>query len=499
VFTNARRRQSVTASVARAESAVRAAPSPRSGVVVQRLFCAWLFFQCFFYGALPYLRWNVGIAVTPDKVFLVAMLVMLVFRGQGLPSRLALSSRLITRGLAAFSAVLLVSWWAGGGDATNRTFADLTRVLNLSVFPALGYLAASRLKFTPRMLTELLVFFSVFGVYLSVTAIAEHYSIDWLIYPSYIRDYSIGIQAGRSRGPFVNTIGNGGMLVVSFLASNWLASISEGPKRVAFLAAGLLSVPAIYFTETRSVWLAFALVTATFTLLRTPVRRHGTMIIVVLALAFLVGVGSKFSIADQTLFSRRQNTIDYRLDNFEIAWSAFKAKPWFGLGFAKLRTEWADYADLRNSRRGVGLDDGNHSTLLGILAELGLAGTVPFFLALLGSWLMCITGYRRALDTSRDFERQIIVLAICAFEVFCVMGLTSDLRTVPTVIVTAFWFVGMVSTVGFAVAQSRIRSASGATSRSTIPPMPAVNWQYGRRARQKHERNRTAPTSAWRQ
>ena len=57
-----------------------------------------------------------------------------------------------------------------------------------------------------------------------------------------------------------------------------------------------------------------------------------------------------------------------------MAWNAFKANPLFGLGYGKFATEWHMYYDKGNSRLGIGMDDGNHSTVLDCLPTLDSLG-----------------------------------------------------------------------------------------------------------------------------
>jgi len=412
-----------------------------------RLFYAWLLLQCFFYKAIPALRWGVGFYVTPDKIALFALLsvCMIHLRApSGTPTDGTRAFGLVEKFLLLFSIVALASWMVYGGDSGSTAFGQLTRVVNLTLFPALAYAIARRMTYTASMVQELMLVLAVFGVYLALTAIAEHHDSATFVFPAYIRDPSIGTQFGRSRGPFVDTIGNGGMLVQSFLALSWLTAATTRFKYFA-IAVPLVVVPAIYLTETRGVWIAFAVVVATSFAMRTGHRRVSAVVVVVLCLAFVIGIGSKFSLSDQTLFTRRQQTVDYRLDNYDIAWTAFKANPIFGLGIGNLAKQWSHYTGPGSSRLGEGLADGNHSTLLGILAELGLAGAIPFVASIVASVVVCLKINRHLNQEKMDDERRLLVVAIGALETFVVLGLTNDLRTTPTVNICAFWFIGMIA------------------------------------------------------
>jgi O-antigen ligase len=297
------------------------------------------------------------------------------------------------------------------------------------------------------MLKQILDFLAVLGAYLSFTALCEHFGIGALVFPKYILDPHVGIHFGRSRGPFVDTIGNGGMLLISSLALSCISSGFSGVKRFLSFCLVLLAVPAIYFTETRAVWLGLAAILATSALLRTSVRSGAAFISAAVLIGFLSGVGSKFSISEQTLFSRRQNTVDYRLDNYQTAWNAFTKNPLFGVGYGRFHLEWSSYFNEAESRT-QGLDDGNHSTPLGILAELGATGFVPFVATIVCAFIVCVAAYGRTKNDEYEFERRFVLLALGAIETFVILGLTNDLHSTPVVNATAFWLVGIVSTIG---------------------------------------------------
>jgi O-antigen ligase len=457
---------------------------PRDEGTLVSLFCAWLFFQCFQYQALPYLRWNLGIILTPDRVLLFAMLATFAKRGffRRSPANMTtVAATTLGRLWVLFALIGTTSWLVSGSDASSTKFAELTHLYCLAFLPALSYFLARRLQYTRAMLTQMLRFFAIVGVYLSVTAVCERYGVTALIYPKYILDPTVGIQFGRSRGPFVDTIADGGMLLVSFLSISCVASSFTGVKRFIALLLAFLVVPAVYFTDTRSVWLGLGASIVTLSALRTPLRRTGGLIGAVILLSFLVGASSKFSLYGDTLFSRRQNTVDARYDNYQLVWNAFKAHPLFGLGYGNLKKEWSKYFSRDNSRLGVGLDDGNHSTILGILGELGITGGVPYLTLLMCSMVVCVGAYRALRDPECKFERQFAVVALGALEVYLVLSITNDLKAMPTVNVSAFWLVGVATSLHSArLATKAAQVAERGTSR-LAPRRPSHPVSYGPR------------------
>jgi O-antigen ligase len=457
---------------------------PRSDAVwIVRWFCAWVFLLCFFYPALPFLRLSAGLSVTPDRF--AAIIMLLTFAAQGFGSKNAPPPTplgvLLGRLLFGFAFINLISWWIADSDATKKSFNNLTQLCNIGFFPALSYFVARRLHYTRAMIRMVLGFFAIYGIYLGVTSLAEHYEVTFLVFPKYILERGVGIHYGRSRGPFVDTIGFGGSLAFAYASVACLSSLHVGVKRAALmLLFGLLAV-AIYFTDTRGVWLSMAVITATCLVLRTGMRRPAVMICSALVVAFLLGVGSKFSISERTLFTRRQNTVDNRLDNFGIAWNAFKANPVFGLGYGKFQVSWQQYYEKANSRLGVGMDDGNHSTFLGLLADTGIVGTLPLAAAVATGAFLCFGAYRSFKDEQFALEQQLAIVGLAAVETLAVLSLTNDLRSQPAVNIPTFWLVGMVASVHAALRASKTADGAGPqqaieTGPARITPPPAA-WR----------------------
>jgi O-antigen ligase len=434
-------------------------PSAARDGLVAGLFCAWVVLQCFQYQALPFLRVNLGLSLTPDRVTLFFLIVAFFVRGG---PRKAESANLWARALAglwfAFAGIGVASWWWYGADANSATYWELTHLYCLALLPCFSYFIARRMRYSEKILRRSLAAFGVFGLYLAFTAVCEHFQLNSLVFPQYILDPHIGIQYGRSRGPFVDTIGDGGMLLMAFLACNFLLATPETKARKLFGLIAMTIVPAVYFTDTRSVWLGLGLSIGTLAVLATGMRRNSVAIVVIVSLAFVAGVGSKFSLFQQSLFARRQNTIEERYDNYEIAWNAFKANPLTGLGYGQLKHEWEKYFDRQTARMKLGLDDGNHSTILGIMAELGLVGTIPYVFLILCSGVVCLSAYRYFAAAGAVFEQRFAAVAFCALEVYFMLSLTNDLKSQPTLNVSAFWFVGLVS----ARHASKVREARAA-------------------------------------
>ena len=70
--------------------------------------------------------------------------------------------------------------------------------------------------------------------------------------------------------------------------------------------------------------------------------------------AFFAGAGSKFSYSQETLFSRRQNTIEYRISNNLTTYNMGMANPLTGVGYGNFMPMWSKYFE----RQSGGTDKG---------------------------------------------------------------------------------------------------------------------------------------------
>ncbi len=436
---------------------------------ILRLICLWLFLMCFEYKYIsPMLNWRLGITITPDRIAF-AWLVWAYLKRTSSRTSDVVTSRRLGWSLILFSAVCTTSWFLSGSDADGSKFRWLTSLMNFSYEPLVAFFIARRLRYTKRMLHELLLFFALLGAYLAFTAVGEHRHWDNWVFPRYIMDRSLGIQFGRSRGPLLTSDQNGALLLVSFLSLMCLASYMTGFKRTLAFCGSIFMIPAIYFTQTRSVWLGFAAICVLLTVLRTTMRRPMVKIVSFVTFMFFAGVATKFSISEDTLFSRRQNTVDYRWVNYETTLNMFKRNSLFGIGYGKFKEVWSDYFTTADALIIRDLTDGNHSTVLGILAELGIVGLLPYLTVLLFATRVCTTSWSTLKGESSEFERRIVVIAMGALSTYFILGLTVDLRWDQTLDVIVFLLLGIISSLQSNAASSDVLPSAGPLSFQKYP------------------------------
>src|SRR4029079_17566337 len=98
--------------------------------------------------------------------------------------------------------------------------------------------------------------FTLFGVYLSLTAMAEAGQIPSLVFPSYIASPAHKEFLGRARGPVLNPAGNGVLIAVCLAAlTMWWPRVGQIGKLVIATVLGPLMLAGLYCTLTRSAWM----------------------------------------------------------------------------------------------------------------------------------------------------------------------------------------------------------------------------------------------------
>jgi len=224
--------------------------------------------------------------------------------------------------------------------------------------------------------------FEIFAVlvlaYLSVTAIAFLCGMDWLIYPKFILDESLGFHADRARGPFLQAVANG----VSLNLLGILAWHAYKRKRVrgAKMTVLLSAVPiAILATMTRAVWISFAAtVVALIVLAKSRTLRVAGIAGVMAAaaaLAILLAITEFGGALNDRLQER--GPVDYRAAVYAGGWEMFQQRPWLGWGFHQMPVELPRHVSGYEEKVLY-----PHNTYLELLVEHGVVGLALYL------WLM---------------------------------------------------------------------------------------------------------------
>jgi O-antigen ligase len=389
-----------------------------------------------------------GVSITPDRLVL-GIIILTYFGSSGgrspRPKEVGFAAAL-EWALAAFAVILLTSYMLIRPDAGLTVARHLTTIFNFPLWPLMAFFMARRIRYSRAMLDTILKVVAAIGAYLGFTAIFEA-QMPSLVFPRYIMDLSLGIQQGRSRGPFLSAVTDGGILVITLAGLACLAAGWTGKKRVMGVGLMLVSSLGIYFTQTRAIWLALAGFLLVTLALRTPMRRNSMVLVALMLVGFVSGGASKFSLTGGTLFSQRQETVEYRYANFDTAISMFKANPLFGVGYGQFLKNYQGYFGTQEAELTRDLNDGNHSTILGFLAELGLVGFTTYIAILGFSAGLCIKAYRDMSAAGRTFEANFAGVGMMALLSLFLLGLTNDLRWDQMFDFIVFWLLGIVASI----------------------------------------------------
>jgi O-antigen ligase len=222
------------------------------------------------------------------------------------------------------------------------------------------------------------VFALVTLAYLSFTAIAFLCGARWLIFPRFILDESLGIQAGRARGPLLQAVANGVSLNMLGLVA--LHAYQRKRKRNLGLALLLASVPvAILATMTRAIWLSLAgTVIALALFSESQKMRRAFVTWTIMAAAGLAVLWSSSSFGG-SLSERleERGSVEFRQAVYAASWQMFLERPWTGWGFHQMPSELPRYVSGYKGKVFY-----PHNTYLELLAEHGIAGLCLY------AWLM---------------------------------------------------------------------------------------------------------------
>ncbi len=438
---------------------------------IYTLLSAWIISQLFFYFDWP---------VRPDRILFVVLLGHCFYSySRGQLNRLSFGKTELC--MLVFTFVANLSLFLAGTNVTSGVGKNtqLLQVANLSLYPFITYFVAKHIPYSSQGVRRILKTLVLIGSYLGATAIFERYGLDAFIWPRYIADPSVGIHFGRARGPFLNSVFLGLNLIFCMAAMLITWEAVKSSWRKILVVAIVADMLAIYFTNTRGTWIGLGIVFLTTLFFPVRMRRLITTLMCLAALAFVFGNASQFSLAKGTLFSKRQNTVLDREVNFKVAWIMGSENPIFGIGWGRMGSEWNKYYDEAGAPEFGGWD-GNHNEWLGVFAQLGLVGLIPYLMifALLGR--LTLDTYRR-LPQQMAFEKCLTICALALLGSFVVMANFSDVHSSPLHNNLLFMFCGLVANVAYQLNRTRWpvdpKAAGEATSEATTTGFAGAQYR----------------------
>jgi O-antigen ligase len=394
--------------------------------VFLNILCLWIVAQMLYFGEfgpdlgpLSFIR--------PDRalfVLLVAAFIRLALKKELNFARLTKAEYLMVAVALLCTISLIV--FKGNDDETTGKNKWLNALFNITYYPFITYFMVRSLPYRREALVRILWLLCLLGIYLSWTGIFEHFQVKALVWPRYILDPSLGTHFERSRGPFMESVAMGRVLTITFAAFLVVAVELQGVGRSLVRLFAILSLVAVYYTYTRGPWLGLALVLGVFLFCRTRLRSTARTIMIVLSISALIGIGSKFSLTQGTLFSQRQNTVEDRMVSYLTTIKILEAHPILGIGFGRFGQVWDDYYAEVGSQEFGGFD-GSHNTFLTMAAEGGIFTLLLYIAMLCSLTLMCQGMYQR-IPEAQALERCFVLMVIGIAAMYALTGFFSDLR-----------------------------------------------------------------------
>jgi len=418
----------------------------------------------FDYDHLPLPGIKVLFSLRPDRLLFGILILSCFLKPSTGPSARPARPSLELYIMFLFGALCTLSWFISGVDFGNTRYKWLSTLYNLVYVPFGVYFVARRTSYDRARITKLLWVIAALGTYLSITGLGEHFHIRSLVWPKYILDPTVGIQAERVRGPFVTSVAMGEWLITTFMSAAILIPLATGLKRLYLYVLMMAATASIYFTDQRSVWVSFALLFLVGLFFGGPMHVPLKKIAALILIVFLAGIGGHFSIFGPTLFSRRQNTVDYRYANFSTALKMGLDNFWTGVGYGRFPKEWSRYFGTSEADLIADLGDGNHNTYLGLFAETGIFGPTLYVSLLTYLAYRCASLRRRL--TKDSLERQLTILALGMIGTMLIEANFSDLRGFPTINTIVFLFLAVVTTISATPPSTLAQDAMPTTVRS---------------------------------
>jgi O-antigen ligase len=360
----------------------------------------------------------------PSHLLLLGVLLGLCVRGSCRLHRPATGDR-PDLAMMAFVGWAVITGCISGNLLRDDAVRVIGILINGFVMPVIILYFAQSLPQTRESIAKVCNIMALLLAYLTFTAFCEHFHIDWLIFPTYILDPTVGLHPDRARGPVTNAAENGGIIAMLILIAWHRISCVANPviRRISTLVLLAACVPALWFTETRGPWIAFSgglVVMLWHKRCRVAVLTLGVSIIIVVSLVHLV----HGEILPQRTTADTTDTTDFRLTLYRESLAAFVEHPLVGWGLGTFTSKDRPF-DSGGRWQILGSGDVQHDTTVAIATENGLIGValyVAFFVLIVRSLLVL----HRSVGSSE--HRDFYVLCLSVLAVLLINGFFADFR-----------------------------------------------------------------------
>lgn len=337
-------------------------------------------------------------------------------------------------------------------------------------FPFIVFIFAKNYIVNEKDVLVILHTLFFFGIYLCITSFLEYFNLKQFVFPRYIADPELGIHWDRARGPFLNAPYNGLGILIGFISGMHLLQKKTGFSSFFYQSALLLFFPAVFFTLTRSVYLAL-LVTVIILLgwYKTSLPKW-KLISLPLVIALIIGIAN----SPRLLSTERREGGVYQVEEVNIRFALlersaylFSQNPFSGIGLAQFQPSATRPSKGRPPYYAEEVSALQHNHLLGIATELGIPGILLYL-------TIIILILRRLKQLAGKLPETGIMgnnLGIVIFSIWCVY-LTNNLFLEPSnnlfVNAVPFLFAGLADGLYTRSLQSGLASAPSLISRSPM-------------------------------
>jgi len=379
-----------------------------------------------------------------------SILLYLVFLGQILMSiREVPKLSKVEKTMIAFLVVMFISVVTSGQKPHWLT------LLRAYIYPFLFFYFARSVINREDQVRIVLAYLAFVGIYFGVMGIFEKLKWYGLVWPQFIVDPNVK-AAGlsrlgyRVRGIFIQPAVLGCVMTMGFFpAWHYLSRIRGMVPLVTRVVLLLVTLPTIFFTQTRAVYagLGLALVNTAFWSRRLRPLCVGILLAIALG-AFLNWDNLGSADRDEGGLGDMV-TVHYRIIIFYEALEVFMDHPFFGCGFMTFQEVAKDYRKPRDVpffghvSLGIQRDAVSHNILMTVFAEQGLLGLVPFVLI----FVFFFRASKKAFETlPRDglISKDFVVCVWAAMVSYFVNAMFMEMRYFEYINVLFYFLMGMM-------------------------------------------------------
>jgi len=347
------------------------------------ILAAWIVASAVF-GPLFFVLRPAGLFDITVERLLFLMILLLLVAGLFLGKVRFEKNLAIERVMGIFVLICLVSMMRTGFLPSSPLFPSPWYVfISGYLFPFIVFIYAKNYLVSERDASILFHALFYFGIYLCITSFFEYNDLRQFVFPQYINDPEVSpLHLERARGPFLNAAFNGVGILIGLISGLHLLQKKTGLARIFHQTGLLLFFPAVFFTQTRSVYLGLLITLLIFLVWYKTSFSKWKLLSIPLALILILGVAS----SPRLLSPERRAGGVYQMAEVDIRWALlqrsyylFTERPWMGIGLAQFIP--ASLHSYTGKTPFVAEEAGTqfqHNHLLGIATEMGLPGILVY-------------------------------------------------------------------------------------------------------------------------